>query len=314
MSSSARQLERMLALVPYLQVNAGIPISELAESFGVPANKIRKELIALAMTGTRPQHDEMIDFDRTLLDEGLAFIKNAGFMTRPLKLSGLEGASLIAALGVLRHMAEGEQVEIIDRVTAKIHSALSMQDSPGISVHVHSAAEDVRSALTSALQSGTQVRIRYASDRSDSETERTIDPLTLTVDRGHMYLTAWCHYAEGERVFRLDRILELTPLDTPIQVQPAESTTELFDFGANTSAAVLEVDPIARWIVEPCQPELIREEPDGVHVVKVHAVDDSWLARLVLLGGGSIRVLEPTSLAEIVRATAASALDAYDRT
>lgn len=313
MSSSARQLERMLALVPYLQANDGIPVQELAERFGVPASKITQEVSRLAMTGTRPNHAEMIDIDYDSLKEGYAYIRNADFMSRPLRLTVLEGASLVAALGVLRHLAEAEQIEIIDRVATKIHSSLSDGTTDGISVHVNTPHEETWSALKAAIRDGKQVEIEYAADHSDSVSTRIIDPVSLEVARGSVYLMAHCHLAGDRRIFRLDRINSLTVLDSSIESQPASQPIELFTFKETGSTAVLEVDPQARWIVEPCQTELISETPEGIQTVQVEVADLQWLQRLVLLSVGAIRVIEPSDFAQQVRAAASSALDAYDR-
>ena len=313
MSSSARQLERMLALVPYLQVNEGIPVAELAERFGVSTARIAKEVSSLAMTGTRSSHAEMIGIDYDSLEDGYAFIRNADFMPRPLRLTVLEGASLVAALGVLRQMADIDQVEIIDRVTTKLHSALSTKNSNGVAVHVNAPAEDLRASLNAAMRDGLQVEIEYASEHSDSVSSRIIDPLTITLERGSAYLTAWCHRAEDHRIFRLDRVNSLRVLESEIQAQPPRQPLELFDFETRGTAAILEVSPDARWIIEPCDSELISEGTGGTQTVRVHVADLQWLLRLVLLAGTAIRVVEPRDLAEQVRAAARSALTAYDR-
>lgn len=314
MSSSTRQLERMLALVPYLQVHEGVPVAELAQRFGVPQKLIQREIMTLALTGTRPTHGEMIDLDYAGLDEGLAFIRNADFMARPLRLTVLEGASLVAALGVLRQIAETDQTDTIDQVTAKIHSALSPQHDPSITVHLNAPAEDIRRSVNEAIELGRQLKVRYVSDHSDSESVRIIDPYKVTVERAQVYLSAWCHLAEGQRIFRLDRISEADVLTTPITRDPMEPSPALFDFGEHGFQAVLDVDPIARWIVEPCQPEHMSELPGGVIRVRVHAMDEQWMVRLIMSGGGAIRVVEPDALAQRLRAAAALALDAYDRT
>ena len=46
-------------------------------------------------------------------------------------------------------------------------------------------------------------------------------------------------------------------------------------------------------------------------VVRLRVSDPQWLLRLLLQLGGDAQLLEPTDLAEEVRATAASVLDLY---
>ncbi len=312
MSSSTRQLERLLALIPYLQAHSYIPVAELAAEFDVPKKLISEEILLLTMTGTRARHEEMIDLDWDAFDNGFAHISNADFLGRPLRLTVLEGASLMAALGVLSQLAGSEYQELIDRVSAKIHSALSSANDSGIDIHVSGPRADVNDAVNAALATGRQLRITYATDHSDAASERTIDPSNLTVERGHVYLTAYCHQAENQRIFRLDRVLQAEVLDTPITHEPDDGDLEIFNFGQNGSIATLDVDKQARWIVEPCQTTVISEDRGGTRRVTVHAIDEEWLTRLIMLGGPHIRVVEPNHMAERVRAEAVAALNAYD--
>jgi hypothetical protein len=60
--------------------------------------------------------------------------------------------------------------------------------------------------LQTALENGSTVEISYYSAGRRAITWRRVRPLVLQRD----YLTAFCFHANDERVFRLDRILELT--------------------------------------------------------------------------------------------------------
>lgn len=59
--------------------------------------------------------------------------------------------------------------------------------------------------VAQALASGRSLRIHYAGEYG--ATERIIDPLYLTEYHGVAYLIAHCHLRQGQRTFRLDRIL-----------------------------------------------------------------------------------------------------------
>ena len=52
-------------------------------------------------------------------------------------------------------------------------------------------------------------------------TTRTVDPYRVASDQGEWYLLAHCHRAEGERLFRLDRVRNIEVLDTTFET-PAE--------------------------------------------------------------------------------------------
>jgi predicted DNA-binding transcriptional regulator YafY len=62
--------------------------------------------------------------------------------------------------------------------------------------------------LQAALQAGGLLHLRYQAGNA-AETSRTVQPLEMCYERGHGYLRAFCHLRQGERHFRLDRIVEL---------------------------------------------------------------------------------------------------------
>jgi proteasome accessory factor C len=55
-----------------------------------------------------------------------------------------------------------------------------------------------------------------------------------------------------------------------------------------------------------------RELPDGACEAAMTYASDDWMARFVLGFGSAVRVLEPQSLADRVRESAAKALAAYE--
>jgi DNA polymerase III subunit epsilon len=62
--------------------------------------------------------------------------------------------------------------------------------------------------LDEALTNGFTLEIRYVSAGSEVSTRR-IDPLAVVPNRDYLYLRAYCHLRQGERTFRLDRIVEM---------------------------------------------------------------------------------------------------------
>ena len=50
----------------------------------------------------------------------------------------------------------------------------------------------------------------------DELTTRVVDPIALSTAAGHTYLDAWCHLAQDQRLFRLDRVVAAEVLDEPV--------------------------------------------------------------------------------------------------
>ncbi len=84
----------MLALVPYLQGNDGVPVREVAREFGVTPKQIRDDLRLLMFTGVGEYAGELIDVDLAALEvDDVIHIRDAEFLSRPLRLTADEGVA-----------------------------------------------------------------------------------------------------------------------------------------------------------------------------------------------------------------------------
>jgi len=68
--------------------------------------------------------------------------------------------------------------------------------------------ELLTTTMRTALDTCQQLFLRYKAGNAE-ETQRMVLPLELQYEWGHAYLRAYCHMRQGERHFRLDRIVEL---------------------------------------------------------------------------------------------------------
>lgn len=316
MSDSKRQVARMLALIPYLQGHDGIPVAQVAKEFGVPERLIRADLRVLMFCGPGQMPGDLIDFDfDALKEDGVVFIRDAEFLSRPLKLNTNEAVSLIVALHTLRASASGSQLTIIDAALGKLESVVGDGASVPVDVRVEAVNRDFHSTLTEAITTGKQVDITYTTASRDDQTERRIEPRRLFTAQGRVFCEAYCLRAEDIRFFRLDRILraDLTAEDAePRDVAPRDLADGLFQVGTDTLSAVLDLQPRAHWLSEYYQVESLAEPIDGVWRVRLYGSDWSWLRRLILRNAGSLSVVEPAELARDVAESARLALDAYD--
>jgi proteasome accessory factor C len=314
---SGQQVLRMLALVPYLQGNEGVPVAEVAQEFGVRPKQIRDDLKLLMFTGVGEYAGQLIDFDLGALDnDDTIYIRDADFMRRPLRLNPGEGIALIVALRTLRASAVGAQLAIIDAALAKLESAVEGEVLAPVDVHLDDDDPAVRAVLVDAVAAGRRLRIEYTGASRDEHTTREVDPRRVFSRQGHRYLEAWCLRAEDLRFFRLDRILAAEPTGAAAQshdVAPRELGDGLFTVGQDAQSAVLDLEPAAHWLSEYYQVEELGEH-DGRRRVRLYASDQSWLRRLVMRNAGAVRVVEPASLRDAVAASARSALDAYSGT
>ena len=316
MSRSRQQVIRMLALVPYLQGNDGIPVNEVAVEFGVSPKVIRDDLRLLMYTGTGEYAGELIDFDLTALErDGIVHIRDAEFMARPLRISAREGVALIVALRTLRASASGLELTVIDSALAKLESAVGDTASTAVDVLVDEVDPAIHGTIVEALTGHKRLALTYATVSRDEQTDRDVDPRRLFTEQGKLYLEAWCLKAEDLRFFRLDRIVsaEVLAIDAEEHdAAPRDLSDGIFTVGEQTPFVVVDLHPRAHWLTEYYQVDLVSQGDDEVWRAKIYGADGSWLRRLVLRNAGSVSVIEPAALRDQVVEDARVALEAYD--
>jgi DNA polymerase-3 subunit epsilon len=64
-------------------------------------------------------------------------------------------------------------------------------------------------ALEEALRSRRKLFMRYV-DEFGSKTERWVSVMGVGAQKEYIYVRAFCHLRDAERVFRLDRVLEMS--------------------------------------------------------------------------------------------------------
>jgi proteasome accessory factor C len=93
------QLTRLLALVPYLLARPGVRVADVAATFGVPEERLRKDLDLLWVCGL-PGHGPGDLIDVEFEGDTVTLTEPAG-VTRPLRLTVDEALALVVALRAL---------------------------------------------------------------------------------------------------------------------------------------------------------------------------------------------------------------------
>ena len=322
MSGAREQVGRLLALVPYIQARTEVSLEQAAKDFDVRPEQIVKDLNVLWFCGLPGLGmGDLIDVDMDALEgDGVIRVSNADYFSRPLRLDSTEASALIVALRTLRDGGDESVRPVVDRTLAKLEAAAGEGASLAAQVDVRLTETDaslvrLRSDLEAAVAAGRQVLLDYYVPARDESTERTVDPLRTVTAEGHTYLEAWCHLAEGRRVFRLDRVSAARVLDTTVAEHPDVEARDLsegiFAPPADALMATVLLEPGARWVAEYYPVESVEEAGAGGLRVRLRTADPEWLVRLVLRLGGAARVEDPAELDDLVRTRAADALRNY---
>ncbi|SOC54441.1 helix-turn-helix transcriptional regulator [Ornithinimicrobium cerasi] len=312
--SATSRLGRLLTMVPWLLNRQGVDLASAARELGVSEAQVVDDLELLFVCGL-PGHypDDLIDAQ---WEDGRVYVSNADTIARPLRLGRDEALALIVALRALRDTPGLTEHDAIDRALAKLEAAAGDAAATAASVTVD-LEQPLDPELSGRLRDGLvrqrRLHLRYTVASRDETTERDVDPIRVVGVDGRWYLEAWCHRAVGVRLFRLDRIEELTVLEEdgtpPADLPPRELGAGVYRAAPEDLEVTLHLEPSAAWVAETFPVERVDRREDGSLEVMLRVADPRWLQRLVWRAAGQVRVLAP---AELVGAVARGAVEAVE--
>ena len=296
------RLRRVLALVPWIAENPGAALEEIAARFGVSEAELEHDLELLPLCGLPPYTpDRLIEVE---IVDGHVWIRFAEYFDRPLRLSAEEGLALLTAGRALLAVPGSDERGALATALDKLAGALGATD--GLSVEVGEPPH--LDALRRAADAHERVEIDYYSFGRNATTTRKVDVRSVFHAFGHWYAAAYCHRAQDERLFRVDRIRAVRPTGEHFDPTAGEEP----DFGETVyhprrddPRVTLELDAAATWVVESYPSEEVEERPDGSWRVVLAVSERAWLERLLLELGPAARVVAPAE----VRTVGAEAAD-----
>ncbi|SPT54018.1 Proteasome accessory factor C [Actinomyces bovis] len=325
--AGSERLVRLMALPAWVSAHPGVSLQEAARHFNVEAEQLRQDILTLWMTGLPGMAGgDLVDFDYDALEEdGELYLTQGLGLDAPVRLSRHEAASLLLALRVLQGVFANDhntaaalaQTQVVIQAALEGHAspssqATAAQPSAAASSHpkatLQQAASNVIERVRQALREHRLLHLEYVS-ANDVHTSRDVEPLNLSGDGSHLTLKAWCHHAQAERDFRLDRVLSAQLLEGTV-------THRLVNRRRKAAAdqrprMELTLAPTGRWLVEEIPCESATELEDGRWRVVVRGRDEYWLTRLVLSAGRHVLAVEPAALRQRAAAAAQAGLAAY---
>jgi proteasome accessory factor C len=314
---SGTRLQRVLALVPWIAANPGVTLSELAARFEVDEAELEEDLALLPMCGLPPYTaDRLIDL--VVADDGAVSIRLAEYFERPVRLTPAEGVALLAAGRALLSVPGSDPAGPLATGLDKLERVLGARG--GLAVHVDSA--DHLQQLREAVEQGTQVELDYYSSARDEMTTRVVDPERVFHAMGAWYLGAWCHRAQGDRLFRVDRVRAVRPTGVQVDTSHESSAPGVSDHGdgdlvyrpaPDDPRVRLRLDRGAAWVAESVPIESSRTRRGGKLDVVLAVSGPAFLERLLLSLGPDAAVLDPPEVRASVAAAARRVLARYAR-
>ncbi len=299
------RMRRVLAIVPWIVANPGQKVAHVAARFGLTEEQLLADLGVVYMVGLPPYSPDAL-VDVQIDDEGRVTIRLADFFSRPLRLSPGQGLALLASSDGLLSVPGTDPDGALARALTKLGGAIGIGGETGgtqLDVHLGAAEGRMLDQLRNAATSGTEVELSYYSYGRDAYSTRAVAPWRVFADSGNWYVHGWCHQAEGERIFRVDRIESIVELERPASVRPddADEGRAIFHPQENDPRITLDLEPGASWVVDSYPCEDVTELGDGRLRATLVVTAVPWLERLLIRLGRSAAVVEASGLPDAER-------------
>jgi proteasome accessory factor C len=288
---TAKRLNRLLAMLPWVIANPGSTVDEVCERFGYTSSELAADLnlvFVCGLPGYGPG-DLMVAY----IDQDEVVVELADYFASPIRLTPPEALSLLAAGMAL--LSTGQAPAALTGAVDKLQKAILGGDDENLVVDL--AEPPLVAELRTAARTATVVEIVYTALASGKTTTRAVEPWIVFATMGNWYLRAYCRSAGAERVFRVDRIQTLDTNDEHFE-RPLEKASTEIGYVPNEEdvRAVIRLRPPARWVAAYYPVEVVADTTAGLDV-RFSASDASVIARLLIRLGVSAELIEGEEVA-----------------
>jgi proteasome accessory factor C len=292
------QLERVLAMIPWLATHRDARKSEIAERFRISVDQLEADLALIMMVGVPPYSPG--DYINVTYDGDTVDLWLAPYFTAPLQLTAAEGLALLAGGRTLLAVPGSDLDGPLATAIAKLERALGVSE-----VVVELASPPYLDAVRDAAAEGRRIKIEYWSSGRDALTARRIDPGPPFFALGEWYTDAYCWLREGPRMFRIDRIRGVTATDETFEPTHPTAGTAVYHPRPDDPRVTIELPRGASWVTESAPAESVEELADGRQRIVVPVSEPAWLERILLQVGPDAVVVDPPEWRDAGRAAAA---------
>lgn len=205
-----RRADRLFQIVQELRRRKLVTARHLATVLEVSERTIYRDIRDLAASGV-PIEGEA----------GVGYVLQRGYDLPPLMFTEEEIEALVLGARIIESWADAALARAAGNVVAKVEAVLPESLREHVSRTPLSAPADHRAAplsvdagaIRAALRNRRKLDFHYCNAEGRSS-ERVVRPLALAFYGPVWLLIAWCELRNDFRAFRLDRMREMTVLDT----------------------------------------------------------------------------------------------------
>lgn len=299
---------RLITLIFLLQNQPNQKASELAEKLGVSLRTVHRYFEMLDEMGI-PVYSERGPYG------GFSLVR--GFKMPPLVFTLEEAVAVALGTGLVQELWGDLYREAAHGALAKLENLLPEEQTREVAwarsslavTGLHRANLKMQTPalekLRRAIRELRSVNMLYQTSQVPHPTERGLDPYALVHRWGWWYVIGFCHVRKEIRTFRVDRITEVTLLETPFIKSQEFDLQEYLQTEMNTQPQItarLKFDAVSANIVAGNQSywQSVEPQADGTVEVTLLSPTLEWAASTVLMYGPAVEVLEPPALRAMV--------------
>jgi proteasome accessory factor C len=281
---------RMLSIVPWIAAQDGPEVAEVCRRFGLERSQLIDDLNVVQFVGLPPYTPDMLI--EVAFEGDRVWVRFADTFSRPLRLTPNQALGLVAAGAALAAADDGGGRGPLATGLAKLADLLGIAPDEALGIRLGASRPEVLDRLRQAVRERRRVHLDYFAYGRDERTERDVDPYRVFAADGAWYLFGRCHLAQGERMFRVDRIYRADLLDATFErPEGVDDNPEVFDVSPTAPRVTLDLSPAARWVVETYPVEKMVERPGGGVEARMAVASRAWLERLLLRLGDEVQVV-----------------------
>ena len=206
-----RKAERLFQILTLLRSRRSVlTADEIAYQLGVSVRTVYRDMQALSLSNIPIQSEA-----------GVGYRLQPGFTISPMMFEADELEALALGAKMVKGWGDDNLVDAVERALQKIYAVLpdktfafhyANDDTVIVTDFGRQHASQFSDVIRKAIKSCIKLEIEYKNEKAELS-QRRIWPLGMIYWGKVWTLIAWCQLRRDYRVFRLDRIANLTPSD-----------------------------------------------------------------------------------------------------
>ncbi len=305
------RIDRLLALILYLQSRRTCTAEDMADRFGLSVRTIYRDIAALGEAGVP-----------ILAEAGIGYSLMKGYLLPPVNFSEQEAYALSTGVMLAQRMTTHSYNEKMQSALDKIKAVLPNEAKHRLELLAkgmatpqanHPRQADL-SVLQQAIARQQLLTFDYQS-ASQTQSSRAVEAAGLVFYLGRWHLIAWCRLRQDFRDFRTDRINNLQLHSEQFQARSDFNAKDFLQSGtppAQLTAQILFVHTAADRARREWWQGITEEQPkaEGV-VMTLNCSDWTSLACWLLSLGTAAKALAPVELQQEMRRQSQAVLALY---